>query len=154
MHGNDTMKTRTITIKIPRWIPTQHQWVKWKKKVKLFFSPPRCHFCQCKLAVEYPVYYKYRTGNHMGYAGTQSDFAVQAFGTKICAPCLKKYIHQLDLPISTCGMCGTKNTKVIGHHWNKNILTISFLWHWWNGRDFCLTCVDDLLDTGKVRNVY
>ena len=90
----------------------------------------------------------------MGYADTQSDFAINAFGKQLCRACLKQYIHQLDLKKGTCELCQTKDTKVIGYHFSKKVMTITFLWHWWNGRDFCLTCVDDLLDTGKVRNVY
>jgi hypothetical protein len=147
------MRTRTITINIPRWIPTRHQWVKWKKKIKLFFHPPRCYSCNCKLPVEYPIYFKYRTGHHMGYDNIQSEFAVNAHWKKLCAPCLKQYIHKLNLPKSTCDLCQTKNVPTIDYHHSKGMV-ITFLWHWWNGRNYCLTCVDDLLDTGKVKNAY
>jgi hypothetical protein len=147
------MRTRTLTLKVPHWVPTRYQWLKWKKRVKLFFFPPRCHSCKCKLPVEYPVYYKYRKGYHLGYANSLSDFAINA--TKpLCRVCLKQYIHQLKLKKGTCDLCQTKNTKVIGYHFSKEAATIMFLWHWWNGKDFCLTCVDDLLDTGNTRNTY
>jgi hypothetical protein len=148
------MKTRTITFNIPRWVPTRYQWAKWKKKVKLFFFPPRCYACNCKIPVEYPVYYKYRTGHHMGYDNVQSEFAVSTHGTKFCASCLKQYIHQLDLSKGTCELCRAKNVGVFDYHNNKKGTIITFLWHWWNGRNYCLTCVDDLLDTGKVKNAY
>jgi hypothetical protein len=150
------MRTRTITfnLKVPRWVPTRHQWMKWKRKVRLFVFPPRCGSCECKLPVEFPVYYRYRTGYHLGYPNTLSDFAINTSGKQLCASCLKQYIHQLKLKKGTCELCQTKNTKVIGYHFSKEELTIMFLWHWWNGRDFCLTCVDDLLDSGKVRNAY
>jgi hypothetical protein len=109
--------------------------------------------------VEHPVYYKYRTGNHMGYTNVYSDFAVNSFGTKFCAPCLKNYIHQLNLPTGNCDLCDNKNTKVAEYQFNRDKDTdkptvITFLWHWWNGRKYCLTCVDDLLDNAKVRNAY
>ena len=145
------MKTRTIQIKIPSWVPTRYQWLEWKKKVTLFFFPPRCSSCQCKLPVEYPVYYKYRTGYHMGYHNVGSNFEVD--GGKICAPCLKQYIHQLDLPIGECKLCQTKDVKVIDYHNDLKGIIITFCWQWWNYGNFCLTCVDDLLDTGKVRHV-
>ena len=149
------MRTRTLTLnlKVPRWVPTGYQWRAWKKKVNLFFFPPRCSSCECKLPVEHPVYYKYRTGYHMGYANIQSDFGINTFGKRLCTSCLKQYIHQLDLKKGTCELCQTKDTKVIGYSFSKE-MTITFLWHWWNGRDFCLPCVDDLLDNGKVRNAY
>ena len=86
----------------------------------------------------------------MGYQNARSDFAVS--GGKICAPCLKQYIHQLDLPIGKCGLCQTKDVKVIDYHNDLKGIIITFLWHWWNNENYCLTCVDDLLDTGKVRN--
>ena len=144
------MRTRTLTLKIPHWIPTRYQWSKWKKRVNLFFFPPRCHSCKCKLPVEYPVYYKRRTGYHLGNTNSLSDFAINT-SKPLCKVCLKQYIHQLKLKKGNCELCQTKNTKVIGYHSSKE-MTITFLWHWWNGKDFCLTCVDDLLDTGKVRN--
>jgi hypothetical protein len=147
------MKTRTITLKIPRWVPTRYQWMKWKKKVKLFFFPPRCHVCDCRLPVEFPRYYKYRTGYHLG-AEAYTDFGVRCYGKQHCASCLKNYIHQLNLPTGRCDLCREQNTKVMSYHYNKEVMTITFLWHWWNGRDFCLPCVDDLLDTGKVKNDY
>jgi hypothetical protein len=148
------VKTRNVTLKIPHWIPTRHQWTEWKKKVKLFFFPYRCNGCNNKLPTKYPQYYTYRAGNHMGSI-SHGQFAINCFGTQFCAGCLKEYIHQLDLPTENCDLCDNKNTKVIGYHYNKGVI-ITFLWHWWNGRNYCLTCVDDLLDNAKTkaRNGY
>jgi hypothetical protein len=103
-----------------------HQWMKWKKKVKLFFFPPRCDSCKCKLPVEFPVYYKYRTGNHMGHNNVYSDFAIRA-SAQFCRLCLKNYIHGLDLKKGICELCQTKNTKVIGYHFNKDYLFVAMV---------------------------
>jgi hypothetical protein len=92
----------------------------------------------------------------MGYDNVQGEFAVNTSGEQLCAPCLKQYIHQLDLPMGNCELCDNRNVNIIDFHWSNwnRKITIMFLWHWWNGRNYCLTCVDDLLDTGKVRNTY
>lgn len=151
------MKTRplTITFKIPSWVPTRRQLLRYKKQVKLFFFPPRCGSCNCKLPVEYPLYYKHRAGNHMGVDTAYSEFAVYATDNK-CAACLKQYIHQMDLDIGigACDLCNRKNTKVVGYHNNLKGIIITFLWQFWNGRSYCLPCVDDLLDTGNVKDRY
>lgn len=89
----------------------------------------------------------------MGYDNTYAMFAVDPHDKK-CASCLKQYIHDLSLPIGTCEMCLQTNTKVIEYHYDIKGKTITFLWHWWNGKKFCLTCVDDLLDTGNVKNEF
>lgn len=100
------------------------------------------------------MYYKYRMGHHLGYDNVRGHFAIKTFGKQMCGTCLKQYIHQLNLKKGTCELCQTKNTKVIGYHFNEGVMVIYFLWHWWNGRYFCLPCVDDLLDTGQVKNEY
>jgi hypothetical protein len=91
----------------------------------------------------------------MGCHDVHSEFAVYATDTK-CATCLKQYIHQMDLDIGigTCDLCNRKNTKVVGYHNNLKGTIITFLWQFWNGRSYCLPCVDDLLDTGNVKNRY
>lgn len=147
------MKTRKITISIPSWVPTKYQLRDWKKKVKQFFFPPRCVGCKCKVPNEYSnAYGKYTTGTHpLGFKNSQAMFIVKVYA-QMCGPCLKKHIHTLSLPNGKCTMCEKKDVPVMGY--TSENPTIIFLWHWWNGSQFCLDCVDDLLDTGTYQETY
>ena len=149
------MKTRVITVKIPKWIPTKYQLRAWKKKLYVFFVPPRCHSCKCKIPDNYGSYVKKKTGTHpLGYRDVCSNFVIRS-SKSWCRNCIKEYIHQLDLPIRHCTLCEKPNAAVIGHHYNRDTNhIITFCWHWWNGSYFCLDCVDDLLDTGTFTKEY
>jgi len=149
------MSSRPITIKIPKWIPTRYQLHAWKKKLYVFFVPYRCQSCQCKLTSQYSEYIKRKTGTHpLGYKNCYAEFVIRS-SKLLCNNCIKEYIHQLDLPIGECTICEKQNTATIGYHNDTHTKhTITFCWHWWNGSDFCLDCVDDLLDTGTFSKTY
>jgi DNA-directed RNA polymerase subunit N (RpoN/RPB10) len=153
--GDFCMNTRTITIKIPKWVPTRYQLRAWKKKLYVFFVPYRCHSCNCKIPDRYGSYVKQKTGTHpLGYKNVCTDLVIKS-SKSWCRNCTKKYIHQLNLPIGQCTMCEKQNTAIMGYHYNKDTKqVITFCWHWWNGSKFCLECVDDLLDTGTFTKAY
>ncbi len=154
-NGGFCMTHRTITIKIPKWIPTRYQLRAWKKKLYVFFVPYRCQSCNCKIPGQYGSYVKPKTGTHpLGYKNVSGMFAISA-SKSWCTKCVKQYIHHLDLPIGNCTMCEKKNTPIMSYHHNTHTRhTITFLWYWWNGSGFCLDCVDDLLDTGTFSKTY
>jgi hypothetical protein len=82
-------------------------------------------------------------------------FAMQS-GVSWCQDCMKKYVHSLEKKKGTCDICMTKDVDVMGYHFSKeNNIVITFLWNHWNGHEFCMKCIDGILDKGtKQTDIY
>ena len=151
------MRTLHLKIKVPSWFPTSHDLRQYKRRFKMWLFPPRCVDCN-KCVKTSSFYWKQRNriGTHpMGYKNCKADFAIRA-SRPYCARCMKWFLHNLSKETGNCTICETKNVPVLGYTFIKepaNVIT--FLWHWWNGSTFCMTCIDELLDKGEpATDVY
>lgn len=148
------MRTIYLKIKVPSWVPTRYDMELFKRHIKFKLNPPKCEKCKKKLEVR-RFYYGHRvSGKYYGY-DTRQMFAMQS-GVSWCQDCMKKYVHSLEKKKGTCDICMTKDVDVMGYHFSKeNNIVITFLWNHWNGHEFCMKCIDGILDKGtKQTDIY
>jgi len=148
------LRTLHLKIKVPSWVPTWYDINLFKRAIKFKLNPPKCEKCNKKLGVKSFYYGHMVTGNYYGYQSHQK-FAMRS-GVSWCQGCMKKYVHSLEKKTGKCDICCTKDVEVMGyHHDSKNKIIITFLWNYWNGREFCVKCIDGILDNGvKQTDIY
>jgi len=144
---------KTISIKVPNWFPTSHDFWRYKQKLMKWLYPPRCADCNTRLKHNRFYWTQQRTGTHpLGMKNTVGDFSIQA-NIPRCINCMQKFLRQCPKDIGTCTICETKDVPVMGYTFNREPkLFLTFLWAWWNSGTFCVRCIDDLLDNGHEEN--
>ena len=142
---------KTISIKVPNWFPSSYDLRQYKRRFTMWLFPPRCKDCNTRVKSS-TFFWKQRNrvGTHpLGVKNTMGDFAIRS-NKRLCAGCMKKYLHQHPKDTGNCTICGTKNVPVMGYMFTKEPAnTTTFLWHWWNAGQFCMQCIDELLDKGE-----
>lgn len=142
---------KTISVPVPDWFPTKKQLSGYKRKFLKAIFPPRCVDCNIRVRTSSFYWKQLRAGMHpMGFANTIGIFAIRV-NRRSCATCMSKYLHSLPKENGTCTLCTATDVPVLGYTFLKNpTTTVTFLWHWWNGSEFCMKCVDDLLTHGDA----
>ena len=148
------MRTIHLKINVPSWVPSRYDLDLFKPKLKFKLNPPCCEKCKCKLDTR-EFYYGHKVnGKYYGYNVNQM-FAVRSYA-KWCKACMKKYVHSLEKTKGNCTLCGSKDVDVMGYYYGKeDKVIITFLWGHWNGNEFCMDCVNTLLDNGtRQTDIY
>lgn len=141
-----------MQIKVPNWFPTGYQLRQWKRKLNYILFPPRCEDCKTRVKASRFYYKQYRSGTYPTGFKCIADFAIKANRTS-CPSCIKKYLN----PTTTgkCTICETENVPVMVYIFNREPKTsITFLWGWWNSGEFCMQCIDELLEKGEWATDY
>lgn len=144
---------KTISIKVPNWVPTSHDFWRYKQKLMKWLYPYRCVDCNKRLKARDFYLTQQRIGTHpIGIKNVIGEFGIQANRIS-CVSCMKKFLQQCPKDIGNCTLCETKNVPVMGYTFNREPkLFLTFLWIWWNSGTFCMKCIDDLLDNGEANN--